>query len=65
MNERVVITLDDFEHRLMIGGLNSFRNGLIQDDKPTDDIDDLILNSTGFIIGYVIYLLVKKIKARV
>lgn len=43
MNERVVITLDDFEHRLMIGGLNSFRNGLIQDDKPTDDIDDLIL----------------------
>lgn len=29
------------------------------------DIDDLILNSTGFIIGYVIYLLVKKIKARV
>ena len=43
MSERVVITLDDFEHRLMIGGLNSFRNGLIQDDKPTDDIDDLIL----------------------
>ena len=43
MNERVVITLDDFEHRLMIGGLNSFRNGLIPDDKPTDDIDDLIL----------------------
>ena len=29
------------------------------------DIDDLILNSTGYIIGYVIYLLVKKIKARV
>lgn len=43
MNERVVITLDDFEHRLIIGGLNSFRNGLIQDDKPTEDIDDLIL----------------------
>lgn len=43
MSERVVITLDDFEHRLMIGGLNSFRNGLILDDKPTDDIDDLIL----------------------
>ena len=43
MSERVVITLDGFEHRLMIGGLNSFRNGLIQDDKPTEDIDDLIL----------------------
>ena len=43
MSERVVITLDDFEHRLMIGGLNSFRNGLILGDKPTDDIDDLIL----------------------
>ena len=25
------------------------------------DVDDLILNSTGFVIGYGIYLLVKKI----
>ena len=30
----------------------------------TTDIDDLILNSTGFLVGYGIWLLVKKIKKR-
>ena len=28
------------------------------------DIDDLILNSTGFVIGYGVYLLVKKIRRK-
>lgn len=32
-------------------------------DRATD-IDDLILNSAGFLIGYGIYLLVKKIKVK-
>jgi len=29
------------------------------------DIDDLILNSTGFLLGYGIYFLVKRIAAKV
>ena len=33
--EKVVVTLDDFEQRLMVSGLADFRNGLIRDDKPT------------------------------
>ena len=41
--EKVVVTLDDFEQRLMINGLADFRNDLIREDKPTDDVDDLIL----------------------
>ena len=42
--EKVVVTLDDFEQRLMVSGLADFRNDLIREDKPTEDVDDRILN---------------------
>ena len=42
-DEKVVVTLDDFEQRLLVGGLADFRNDLIRDEKPTEDVDDLIL----------------------
>ena len=41
--EKRVISIDDFEHRLMVKGLNDFRNDLIQGEKPTEDIDELLL----------------------
>lgn len=41
--EKVVVTLDDFEQCLMVNGLADFRNDLIREDKPTEDVDDLIL----------------------
>lgn len=43
-DEKVVVTLDDFEQRLLVSGLADFRNDLIRDEKPTEDVDDLILN---------------------
>lgn len=42
-DEKKVITLDDFEQRLMVSGLMDFRNDLLKEEKPTDDINDLIL----------------------
>ncbi len=41
--EKKVLTLDEFEQRLMVSGLMDFRNYLLKDDKPTEDINDLIL----------------------
>lgn len=41
--EKVVVTLTDFEQRLMVNGLADFRNDLIRNAKPTEDFDDLIL----------------------
>lgn len=41
--EKKVLTLDKFEQRLMVSGLMDFRNDLLKDDKPTEDINDLIL----------------------
>ena len=32
-----------FEQRLMVSGLMDFRNDLLRDEKPTEDINDLIL----------------------
>lgn len=42
-DEKVVVTLDDFEQRLMVNGLTDFRNDLLREDKPTEDINELIL----------------------
>ena len=41
--EKKVITLDDFEQRRMVSGLMDFRNDLLKEEKPTEDINDLIL----------------------
>lgn len=41
--EKKVLALDEFEQRLMVSGLMDFRNDLLKDDKPTEDINDLIL----------------------
>lgn len=41
--EKKVLTLDEFEQRLMVSGLMDFRNDLLKDDKPTEDINDLIM----------------------
>lgn len=42
-DEKKVLTLDEFEQRLMVSGLMDFRNDLLKDDKPTEDINNLIL----------------------
>ena len=42
-DEKIVVTLDDFEQRLLVSGLADFRNDLIREEKPTEDVDDLIL----------------------
>ena len=42
-DEQVVVALDDFEQHLMVTGLTDFRNDLIRADKPTEDIDTLLL----------------------
>ena len=42
-DEKRVVMLDDFEQRLMVNGLTDFRNDLLREDKPTEDVDDLIL----------------------
>lgn len=43
--EKKVVMLDDFEQRLMVSGLMDFRNDLLRDEKPTEDINDLILKA--------------------
>ena len=35
--------LDDFEHRLLVGCLVTARNEYLREDKPTEDVNDLIL----------------------
>lgn len=43
MADEKILSLDDFEQRLMVRGLTDFRNDALRDGKPTEDVDDLIL----------------------
>lgn len=41
--EKRIIMVDDFQHGLLINGINEFRNVLLEQDKPTEDVDELLL----------------------
>ena len=38
-----VVELSEFDQRLMVNGLVNFRNNLLEEDKPVDDVNDLIV----------------------
>ena len=42
-DSEVTVKLDSFEQRLVVKGMNNFRNELIRDDKPTEDVDDILI----------------------
>ena len=37
------VTLDDFEHRLLVGCVNAARTMYLEQKKPTEDVDDLLV----------------------
>ena len=37
------IRLDDFEHRLLVGCVNVARTMYLDQKKPTEDVDDLLV----------------------
>ncbi len=43
MSRKTKIKFTDFECNLLINGLNEFRNMLLEQDLPTEDIDELLL----------------------
>ena len=42
-NKKTKLKLTDFECNLLINGMNEFRNMLLADGLPTEDIDELLL----------------------
>ena len=41
--DKVVVTMDCFEQRLLVGTLTDSRNELLREEKPTEDVDALLL----------------------
>ena len=37
------VTLDDFEHRLLVGCVNVARTMYLEEKKPTEDVNDLLV----------------------
>ena len=42
-DEKRVVTLNNYEQRLLVRGLSDFRNGAIRAGKPIEDLDGLLL----------------------
>ena len=42
-NKKTKLKLTDFERNLLINGMNEFRNMLLSDGIPTEDVDELLL----------------------
>ena len=43
MNKKIKIKFTDFECNLLVNGMNEFRNMLLADGLPTEDVDELLL----------------------
>lgn len=43
--EKRVITLDGYEHGVMVNALNELRNDLIEEQRSTDVVDDLLIKT--------------------
>lgn len=41
--KQVFVRLTNYEQRFLVAVLNQFRNSLIDEDKATDDADDLLI----------------------
>ena len=41
--KKIKIKLDSFVLNLLINGINEFRNMLLAEDLPTEDVDELLL----------------------
>lgn len=43
MRRKVKVKFTDFEFNLLINGMNEFRNKLLAENLPTEDVDELLL----------------------
>lgn len=41
--EKRVLTLDRYEHGVVINALNEMRNDLLEEERPTDFLDEVLL----------------------
>ena len=41
--EKRVLTLDRYEHGVVINALNETRNDLLEEERPTDIVDEVLL----------------------
>lgn len=43
--ERRILELDKYEHGVVINALNEMRNDLMEEERPTDIVDEVLLKT--------------------
>ena len=53
--EKLVLTLDRYEHGVVVNALNEMRNDLLEEERPTDIVDEVLLKviDKPAILGYL------------
>jgi hypothetical protein len=46
-DKKYYLVLDDFEHRIVINGLNQFRTSLITDGRDAEPVNEILLKIIG------------------
>ena len=41
--QKVMVQLDNFEQRILVGAMAEKRNDLLREAKPTEDVDEILL----------------------
>lgn len=44
-SEKRVLSLDRYEHGVLINALNELRNDLLREERPTDAVDDVLIKA--------------------
>ena len=43
--EKRILTLDSYEYGVVVNALNDLRNDLIEEQRPTDAVDELLIKT--------------------
>lgn len=60
-SKKTKLKLTDFECNLLWGGMNEFRNILLSDGIPTEDVDELLFNPASAFVEDV-YIITPEIR---
>ena len=44
-DNKLMLNMDDFEHRLLVGCINKARTEYMEEGKPTEDINELLIKA--------------------
>lgn len=62
--EKRVLTLDRYEHGVVVNALNEMRNDLLEEERPTDIVDEVLLKVIDELVMYLYSRSIKRLSVK-